>query len=151
MNPNFSDIIDAADREPLWFYGFDGVPRFVSFSPDELGVYDNYVLLVEIACQSCGDRFLVGLGWPRYSLAEPGFFYTIEGLAKDFHYGDPPYHGCGGDSMNCVDIRIVEAWEKGAWDKENGGYPWVRRSDIEAYGIVPEWLEDWRREHLGIN
>ena len=61
MNPDFSDIIDAVGREPLWFYDWTGVPRYVAFSPDELGVYDHYALLVEIACQSCGRRFLVGL------------------------------------------------------------------------------------------
>lgn len=49
MNPDFSDIIDAVGREPLWFYDWTGVPRYVAFSPDELGVYDHYALLVEIA------------------------------------------------------------------------------------------------------
>jgi hypothetical protein len=149
MNPDFSDIIAAVGRPPLWYYDWSGVPRYVDFSPNELGVYDHYALLVEIACQSCGQRFLVGQGWPRYSLAEPGYFYTLEGLATGFHFGDPPLHGCGGDSMNCVDIRIVEAWEKGPWTCR--GYEWVRRSDVEEFDITPEWLDDWRREHLGIN
>lgn len=155
MNPDYSDIIEAVGRQPLWFYG-DGVPRYRPFHPQECGVYDNLALLVEIACQGCGKRVLVGEGWTKWGETKDfdtqKFGYaerTLRELAEGYHYGDPPAHGCGGDSMNCIDLRIVEAWERGRnW---NNGLDWQRRPEIEEIDILPEWVEEWRRERLGLD
>ena len=54
MLPDYSDILDAAGRQPDW-WTHDGVPRFAPFTPPMLGVYDEFALLAEIACQSYGS------------------------------------------------------------------------------------------------
>jgi hypothetical protein len=43
------------------------------------------------------------------------------------HYGDPPNHGCVGDTMNCEDISIKEFWEK----PRNSKREWTRRRKYE--------------------
>jgi hypothetical protein len=43
-----------------------------------------------------------------------------------FHYGDPPAHGCVGDTMNCYDLRIVEFWVK------DNPFNKVRKTDWEV-------------------
>lgn len=133
MLPDYSDIRERIDADPAWFDGY-GVPRYADFTPDMLGVYDVFALLLEIECQSCRRRFLVGEGWPRYSLVGEPRFYNLEELASGYHYGDPPRHQCGGDSMNCVDLRIVEAWER-------SGQEWSRRDDVERIDVYPDWAD----------
>jgi len=48
--------------EPLW-YDDHGVPRYDEFHPSMLDVYADFAALSEIACQSCGRRFKVGVPW----------------------------------------------------------------------------------------
>jgi len=104
------------------------------FMPKMLGVYDDFAVLAEIACQSCGGRFLVGGGWTRFDVfADPIIVRTLAGLAESFDYGDPPSHDaaagrCAGETMSSDVVRIVEAWER----VELG---WVRRDEME--GPVP--------------
>lgn len=150
MKPDYADIRALTDREPDWF-DENGAPRYAPFEPDMLGVYDKFALLVEIACQSCGKKFLVAQGWPSWgtqinyeSLVVEGKKYSLEELADGYHYGDPPRHDdcAAGDTMNCVDLRIVEAWERSDW-KRGVGYVWERRPDIETIDIYPDWANEW--------
>ena len=130
MLPDYSDIRSRIAEEPTWYDG-NGAPRYGTFNPDMLGVYDTYALLAEIECQSCARVFLIGEGWPRYSLVGEPRFWTLEGLATGYHFGDPPFHGVGEHPM-CG--GIVEAWER------LSGFPkWHRRPDIERIDIYPEW------------
>ena len=127
MLPDYADIRALTDRAPDWFDG-DGVPRYAPFTPDMLGVYDKFAVLVTIGCQGCRTTFLVGTGVPSYSLwgGEPKM-WTLPELAENFHYGDPPRHGgCVGETMQCEDYRIVEAWEM-----RRGEYEWVRVPESE--------------------
>lgn len=148
MLPDYADIRDRLG-EPIWWDG-NGVPRYDPFRPDMLGVYDTFALYVEIECQSCAERFLVGEGRSRLDLmspftAPPETFLT---WATGYHYGDPPAHThprhpgglCGGTSMNVIDRRIVEAWERVFRDRV--GYEWVRHPEIETIDVTPEWIKD---------
>jgi hypothetical protein len=145
MLPDYADIRALTDTEPLWFDG-NGVPRYATFDPDMLGVYDKFAMLVEIECQACAQRFLVGQGWAEWDLLydfQAPHKNSLESLATGYHYGDPPRHGgafCpAGDTMNCIDVRIVEAWEK-VWSST--GFEWIRHPKIEAIDI----MQDWARE-----
>ena len=130
MLPSYSDIRALTDTEPIWF-DHGGVPRYAPFSPRLLGVYDHIAVLAEIECQSCARRLLVGEGRPRQcvhfdhgdaALVEQ----SLETLARGFVFGDPPRHGCpgAGETMGCIERRIVEAWER-------VDFGWVRRPEHE--------------------
>jgi len=34
---------------------------------------------------------------------------------RELHYGDPPRHGCVGDTMNCDDLEVLEVWHRPAF------------------------------------
>lgn len=144
MLSDYADIKALTDQEPTW-YDDNGVPRYCAFSPDSLGVYIKYACYVEIACQSCAKRFMVGVGANAHSWFpgdEEPHFNTLESLTTRFHYGDPPRHDCVGDTMNCVDIKIVEAWQKGA----GFDWYWKRISEYEQDLITDP--SDWRAEYV---
>lgn len=141
--PDYDDIHAAAGHVVPDWYDVNGVPRYAPFTPDMLGVYDCFALLVTIACQSCADRFLVGVGWTRWGTALDAETraveikrYDLPGLARDFRFGDPPRHGCGGDSMTSVAVRIDEAWER------SGSIHWDRRPGVERVDVLPEWVRE---------
>ena len=130
----YNDVRSRIPQEPKW-YTPNGYPRYCEFSPQETGVYVRSELLVRIACQYCHQEFLVGAGWNDFNF-ENLFAYTkivrilgtdlkltgeqiselcredIVEIAKNYHYGDPPPHGCVGDTMSCYSLEIVEAWER---------------------------------------
>lgn len=127
MLPSYEDIRSLIDREPDWFDG-NGTPRYRPFHPRMLGVYDRYAVLVEIACQACHKAFKVGVGETRYDLFPEPHWNTLESLAEGFHYGDPPRHdGCVGYTMNCEDVRVLEAWRS----VMRGDAEWERVPDLE--------------------
>jgi len=130
MKSDYADILALTDQEPLWFTK-DGVPRYASFHPKMLGVYDRSAVLARVACQSCGAEMLIGDGAPALTLhslskgevAE----ITIERFATRWTCGDPPRHNClgAGETMGAVELEIVEAWERIDFD-------WQRRTDLEG-------------------
>lgn len=148
MHLSYQDITSRIDEDPSWYDG-NGVPRYDPFEPHDTGVYVKYALLVEISCQQCSRLFLVGEGYDTYDwCADEPRHVTLEEIATKYHYGDPPSHGCIGDTMNCGDLRIVEAWDR-TFKPE--GHPknwlnWTRRPEIEAINIRSSWLDD--DEHL---
>lgn len=118
MLPSYADIRALTDVEPIWF-DHNGVPRYAPFHPSLLGVYDKYAVLAEIECQACAEQFLVGEGHPKHvvhlvdgkaELIE----HSIVQMTRSFVFGDPPRHHCprGGETMSCIERRIVEAWER---------------------------------------
>ena len=126
MRPSYADILLRIAEPPLW-HDRHGVPRYEPFAPQMLGVYDDFAILVEIKCQRCSRRFLVGGGWTRFDLfVDPIVERNLTSLAASFDYGDPPRHDvgpmcrCAGETMSSDVVRIVEAWER-------VGLDWVRR------------------------
>lgn len=120
--------------EPIW-YDEHGCPRYDSFKPDMCGVYDNQVVLLEIRCQNCGRLFKVSSSWDRgrviLNMAIHGKCEeVIEPLPKrdgwgKYHYGDPPNHGCVGDTMNSEPERVLQFWQRDKFCE------WVRNKDEE--------------------
>jgi hypothetical protein len=152
MLPDYHDITSRIHEQPFWYDGH-GTPRYGEFNPEALGVYDDAALLVEIECQSCSRRFLVAEGsssmdrmrwaWEKARLAkddrESEYLDALTWLArvaKSFHYGDPPRHeGCVGDTMNCLDRRIVQAWMR---DRDlQFGKSWLRQPKFEGDMELP--------------
>ena len=118
MKHTFDDITSRITEQPSW-YDSNGTPRYGAFAPDQCpNIYADAVVLLRIECQACGRRFNVEMHSHWYAqLAHP----------KKLHYGDPPAHGCVGDTMNCEDLEVLEVWRK---DRER--YEWVRHPELEG-------------------
>jgi len=149
MFPNYDDITSRITEDPTW-YTKQGVPRYGEFKPAECNIYAYYSLLMEIGCQDCGKRFLIGQDYdgmdivkvlldpskiepPIYDLTKDlwisirhGIYapnkldengnhqyktLTLKDLIEGWAFGDPPNHGCVGDTMGSIEIRCVQAWD----------------------------------------
>jgi hypothetical protein len=141
MLPNFSDITSRIAEPPTWF-DTQGTPRYGEFRPEALGIYDDFAVLVEIECQSCGQSFCIGCGGTTIdtrAVAYGGQIVkrTLEELAAHFAFGDPPRHDaayghgaerCAGETMSCNEIGVVQAWRR-------VDHEWVRDGIVEqTYG-----------------
>ena len=140
MKEAYLDIIERIKQKPLW-YDSNGVPRYEKFNvkmcPD---IYAEEILLVEIKCQNCDETFLVELHSSNvdWNTSKTGQNYStfldkwLDGKQDccPVHYGDPPRHDykgdcAAGDTMNCIDLRIVEFW------KHTSVMEWERISKYE--------------------
>jgi hypothetical protein len=146
--------------EPLWWDG-NGVPRYDPFTPEQCGIYDRHVAFMEIACQACGETFMVASEWGgtyEHLVEKPALPDFTKGSGWDavgsFHYGDPPRHskedGCmSGDTMNSIPVEVIEFWSKDwisgkddpnkEFDKLNP-FGWTRHPEYE--GKFPEETPD---------
>ena len=107
MNHDYQDIRSRIAEPPAWFDS-NGTPRYGEFKPEACPcIYADEVALVEIACQLCGEVFHVEM---HHSLTERGPKLADHVRGAGIHYGDPPAHGCTGDTMNCLDLRVVQFW-----------------------------------------
>lgn len=141
MHAYYQDI-KSRIKDPILWYDCNGVPRYDKFTPElSPNIYAEEVLLVEISCQDCRSKFLVEFNW---SMIDRIFDRHAESFTTDMrewlkrkpedrhmaplHYGDPPAHGCVGDTMNCYDLRIVEFWRK---CKDKFGFERISEYEIE--------------------
>lgn len=145
MLPSYDDIRSRLG-DPVWFDDH-GVPRYEPFEPDMLGVYDTYAALLTIGCQGCNREFQVGIGRAVTDAVErapvdevadwwpPTLPNDVDGRpwGWSWHYGDPPRHGCIGDTMNSVPVAVVEFWRR---DKEGS----------EGRLMATEWRRDENHE-----
>lgn len=127
MKSDFKDIRDRIAEEPTWFDAI-GTPRYGPFDPELCpDIYANEVLLVEIGCQACKKQFMVEMHTDRWLHSSPALSGMIkEGNLGYIHYGDPPYHNCVGDTMNCLDIKVIEFWSK-----DTSTLDWIRVPELE--------------------
>ena len=111
MKENYEDIKSRITELPAW-YDENGTPRYGEFSVDRCpNIYSNYVGLFLISCQRCDQRFTVEMS--------AGYFDSRSDIMPaKWHYGDPPIHGCVGDTMNCNDLRVIQFWIRtnGTWE-----------------------------------
>ena len=122
MNHGYEDIRSRISEEPTW-YDDNGAPRYGEFVPDLCpDIYTHQVVLLRIACQACGEQFDVEM--------HGKWFANIKQPSK-LHYGDPPRHGCVGDTMNCEDLAVLQVWYK-----PNAIGEWTRRPELE--GVIDE-------------
>ena len=131
------DYEDITSRlgEPLWWDDL-GAPRYDDFHPEMLGVYDQIAAFMVIGCQNCEREFQVAQSFTSLDLLRrepPKDEHPSAEWAIYLHYGDPPIHGCIGDTMNSEPKRILQFWRKG----EKDGWPeWERVEGME--GELPE-------------
>jgi hypothetical protein len=149
MLNSYQDIRKRIPDPPLWF-DENGTPRYDEFHPSQLpNIYAKEAVLYEIGCQSCDKRFLVATCEHRLAMAK---FMDLYGLATtetwissslrndggSLHYGDPPAHDCVGDTMNCLDFKVVQFWRRDPRTLSDW-VNWVRVPELE--GVL---LEDGR-------
>jgi hypothetical protein len=117
MKESYIDILDRINETPTW-WDANGTPRYGPFTPQRCpNIYSRQVVLLAIVCQYCNQRFDVEL--------HAGVFTPIR-HPKKLHYGDPPAHGCVGDTMNCYDREVLEVWYR-----EPTG-EWKRKPELEG-------------------
>jgi hypothetical protein len=127
VKANYSDIRNRIKMAPVWF-DFNGVPRYEEPHPNDVpNIYATQVVFYEIACQDCGQKFVVE---DHYSEMDKIWNPNVSDLEtqvmeKTLHYGDPPIHGCVGDTMNCDDLRVIAFW------KRDMAHEWVRVKELE--------------------
>lgn len=158
MLPSYEDIIEKAGPADWWDQ--NGAPRYGEFHPRKVTIYNKIVGLFRIECQDCNKPFDVAHVYPT-AMDMIRFDKSFGGLPQredypdasneewaviweeyvqkfddfdptNFHYGDPPNHGCpgAGDTMNCIDIACLQWWVR---DKET--LEWHRAPEKE--GIFP--------------
>ena len=120
MWASYEDITKRIAEAPLW-WDECGVPRYDPFTPHLLqDIYAQRAALLRISCQYCEQEF---------DVAVSGSF--LDGCneepwnPKGQHYGDPPIHGCVGDTMNVDDLAVIEAWTREHLE-------WVRHPELEG-------------------
>jgi hypothetical protein len=132
MKESYEDIANRIAEPPKW-YDTNGTPRYDDFHPKYCpNIYADVVVLLWIECQSCRQKFDVEV--------HGDVFHPIP-LEKEpiqtLHYGDPPFHGCVGDTMNCDDLCVLQVWSRHnapplLWD-------WARHPELE--GPIPQTPE----------
>jgi len=134
LNLTYDDILALTPVPPRW-YAVDGVPRWCPFTPYETGIYNTEAALIHIACQNCHRGFVVGIGYERNFYAMNHWDRPLavpDPMASEigsFHYGDPPRHDCVGDTMNVINLYVVEFWRRHDDAYTDGG----RVTDLEKY------------------
>lgn len=135
MLNSFDDIRSRITEPPTWF-DCNGVPRYGDFHPTlSPNIYADQVLLYEIACQACNARFLVEENWSSMDFnciahGRPNPTLQDRVVNVDIHFGDPPCWDCAGATMNCIDIKTVQFW-----DRENEDREWERQPNMEGLSL----------------
>lgn len=118
MHHHYNDIRSRIAEPPAWF-DEHAVPRYGDFTPrDGANIYAEQVALVLISCQQCETQFKVCFSWNKFDEMRgcPPLWESIKD--GSLHFGDPPNIQCcsGGNTMNCNDLQVLEAWERGTPD-----------------------------------
>lgn len=71
---------------------------------------------------------------------------TIDDIVKNWGYGDPPNHGCVGDTMGCYEIKTLEVWDLHFGKEVDNGIikKWgegIRLGNLEEIDLTPDWLK----------
>lgn len=135
MLPDYEDIRSRITEPPKWF-DRHGVPRYCDPIPNECSnIYANVVVFYRIRCQACGEKFVVESVEDSMQRAmRPERLSLLDIIhSRALHYGDPPRHGdgCGGDTMNCEDERVMAVWVK----QPENRFDWVRLSQYDGWDL----------------
>ncbi len=124
MFTHYGDILSRIAQPPRWF-DEQGVPRYCDFAPDRIAnIHAHECALLEIACQDCGQPFIVAIDQKgaNEAIAIVGHNTQWQKLAElvrshRIQYSDPPNVGCCGadPSMTSVTKRVLEYWYR--WEE----------------------------------
>ena len=117
MKQSYEDITRRISEPPKW-YDEHGAPRYNAFRPHDLAnPYAYEAACLRGRCQVCHTRFVVAASRDRGQTYLFGGFQVGDGWS--FGYGDPPYHGCNGDSMLMIVMEVKEYWRyEGGWHRD---------------------------------
>lgn len=125
MYPLYKDLRTRLGK-PLWI-DQHGVPRYDEFTPqDAAEIYNDFVLVMDVKCQSCGKMFKCVTSIAKHSLwlkSTPVEPTTKNILSHLFGWGDAPWHTqhgdeddfngqCAGTAMS-TDYVASEFWVRG--------------------------------------
>lgn len=142
MHNRYDDIRIRITEQPAWFDEY-AVPRYGEFKPGaQADIYADRLVLMRIGCQGCGHEMLVCMsssGADRL-IAEANAGHPLkhelwDGVTEgSVHFGDVPNVDCcpAGPTMNCLDYKISEAWER-------INFEWVRKPECEV--LLPDGVE----------
>lgn len=125
MHESYDDIKQKLGQPQWW--DENAVPRYCDFHPKRCGVYIDRAVLMAIDCQGCKLQFRVAMTWSQTaefmeSVRTGKPCWTSEpksGWAP--WYGDPPAHGCVGDTMSSGTVEVLEVWQRPGADWERDG------------------------------
>lgn len=126
MKADYADIRSRITEQPTWF-DKAGTPRYGEFSPGSTpSIYADEAALVLIECQACAATFRVAFDCDK----QQTILRNVPTLAARISdgaigYGDPPRHGCSGDTMTSNAVSVLEYWRKDRFD-------WVRDPTFEV-------------------
>lgn len=140
MKHDYDDIRSRISEPPTW-WDEAGVPRYGTFRPDVVASSAVEIILLRIACQSCGRPFDVCMTWSARDR-----HHCIPSLAGRIpigrvEYGDPPNVECCpvGPTMCSEALRVLEFWRQAPYVP--GGPQWERVPDLEI-DVVPRWAKE---------
>ncbi len=130
---NYSDILERVSETPKW-WDESGCPRYCDFSPQNVAnIYAKQVALVLIKCQFCLKPFHVSFSYDSTNFIHKQSDLKTQIQDGTLHYGDPPNTDCcAGTTANCLDIRVLEFWEREKFE-------WIRNEEFEQQ--LPDGLE----------
>lgn len=131
MRNEYEDIMDAVNKDPLW-WDENGTPRFAPFEPRMVpDIYAREAILMLIHCQNCETEFEVSLTSGIDGYVFLGTMFPLADRIKSgtVHYGDPPNTNCCpvGPSMNSVPVKVLQYWRRD-YDKT---FAWERVASLE--------------------
>lgn len=172
MLQDYSDIVELVAkhnelRGPLLapikakWWDENGTPRFADHHPKFCAdIYADEVVLLQIACQACEERFRVQMSWskghelvantqalvrmkrndptlhhPGMEALAPKAHYSLERAVRDgkVHYGDPPYHDRTGAQCSGTTMNVWDLCVLEFWrrPRSRGAHDWVRVPELE--------------------
>jgi hypothetical protein len=133
MFEDYRDITERIAETPKW-WDENGVPRYVEFEPRRAAnIYAVEVVLLDIACSMCLQRFQVALsGQGGAHRDENGVSLADQIRSGDIDYCDPPNYGnCpDGASTGCFNLAVLQYWRREMLRD------WERNSSLEI--VLPE-------------
>lgn len=110
--------------EPLW-YDDQAVPRYDPFTPDQCGIYDDWVMLQVVSCQSCDREFECATSSSRLALRVKTWD-VADAMRNLYGWGDAPWHTidgsqCAGTTMTSDVGSVLELWHLGHGERLKWG------------------------------
>jgi len=137
MKASYQDITSRINVPPIW-WDSNGVPRYSPFHPHLLpNIYADQALHFTVKCQDCGREFAVAAQSDVQSQKDRDDL--VQGIYdRKVYYGDPPSHGCVGDSMMSVPVKVINLWMR----DERRRIQWGIVPVFQSRDLIPDWAKE---------